>query len=369
MKHQKNKRLGIYRLTSASVVAVSLLASFGWLADVNAATTPFQQSFVRLDNMNALTATSGRVCFKPSTANQASTVASVAVTFPTTSSGTDFTVNTTAANWTVTTTGLDSGQTALPNVATASSVSGKTVTFPLSTAAVLSASNLYCFNFGGTNTLTNSSAGAPISTATLPSIVTQASGPTPIDTSYYSESIITNDQVVIQNAVVPPSFQFTLSGNTDAFTGNLVPNTVVATSGKTITIVTNAASGWIVWAQDLAANAKAGLGSLASATANYKIGGTSALGAASHTLTSEDYGMGVTVVTNGSASAAAASSYDGTSSKAGSLDPGAYYPIATASNPTNTDVIQMQELARSSATTPAASDYTDTISFVGAGKF
>lgn len=355
-------KLSNQRLLAVGLLSILLISSLSFVAHASA--VPFTQAFLRLDRLAATTATGGRVCFKPSTTNAASTVASVKVVFPTTG-GTDYVVNATATNWTVTTTGLDAGQTALPTVATANNVTGKAVTFPLGTPQVLSSANLYCFNFSPTNTLTTSSAAA--SETTQGTIATQTSAPATIDQTTYSEYIITSDQITISNATVPPSFQFTLSGNTDAFTTNLVPGSVVSTTGRTISIITNAASGWIVWAQDL--NSKAGNGALSSTVANYKIGGTTAPGAASHTLTTEDYGMGVTVTTNGSASATVSTAYDGAGSKAGTLSPNAYLPIASANNPTNGDTIQMQELARSSATTPAASDYSDTLTFVGAGKF
>lgn len=362
MKHLR-VRLTSHQLVAAVFIVASLVGSVGFLGHAHAAVAPFQQAFVRYDRLAATTVTGGRVCLKPSVANAGSTVASIKVTFPTTG-GTDYVVSTTVANWATTTTNLDTGQTAMPAITNASiTVSGKSVTFPLTSAQALASTNLYCFNFGAG--LTTSSAGA--AETTQGTVATQTAVPATIDQTIYSESIISNDQITISNATVPPSFQFTLSGNTDAFTANLVPGNVVTTTGRTITIVTNAATGWIVWAQDL--NSKAGNGALSSTVANYKIGGTTAPGAASHTLVAEDYGMGVQVTANGSGSAAANAAYDGSASKAGTLSPGIYFPIASANNPTNTDTIQMQELARSSATTPAASDYSDTITFVGAGKF
>jgi hypothetical protein len=360
----KQHRLSSQQLIAISLIAASLISSVSFIGRAGA--IPFTQAFLRLDRLAATTATGGRVCLKPSSANAASVVASIKVTFPTTS-GTDYVVNATAANWTVTTTGLDAGQTAMPTIGTANNVTAKSVTFPLGTPQALSASNLYCFNFSPTNTLTTSSAVA--TETTQGNILTQTAAPLAIDQTTYSEYIISSDQITISNATVPPSFQFLLSGNTDAFTANLVPGNVVTTTGRTIQIITNAATGWIVWAQDLATNSKAGNGALSSTVANYKIGGSTAPGVASHTLTAEDYGMGVTVTANNSGSAAASTAYDGSASKVGTLSPGAYLPIASANNPTNNDTIQMQELARSSATTPAASDYSDTLTFVGAGKF
>jgi hypothetical protein len=334
------------------------------------AAAPFTKAFIRLDNEDATVNTGGRVCFQPSS-NPANTI-NVVVTFPTTS-GTDYVVNATAANWTLNTTGLDTGQTALPALpATVSSVAGKAITITLTSSQALATTNLYCFNWAGSPTLTTSSAGA--SETTQGTIATNQAGPTLINQTTYSLSIITNDQVVV-SGIVPPSFQFVLSGNTDSFTANLTPATVVSTTGRTITLTTNAASGWIVWAED--ANGSSGKGALHSATASHYIAGVNgnAPGVASAALNTsqENYGLGVTINTNASGTVALNAAYDGTGSKAGTLSPSsgspAFYPIADATSPANGDIINVNERANSIATTPEASDYTDTITFVGAGEF
>jgi hypothetical protein len=328
----------------------------------HAKAAPFDQAFVRLDTLKAATATGGRICAQPTTA---ATEASVQVTFPTTG-GTDYTVNATASNWTVDTTNLDTDQTAWPGIGTATAVSGKTVTFPSSDLTV---GTLYCFNFGATSTLTTSSAGA--AETSYGSITTRTTAPATIDTTQYSLSIITDDAVVI-SGVVPPSFSFVLSGNTDAFTTDLNTSSVVSTSGRTVTITTNAQSGWIVWVKDL--NSSSGKGALQSATAsNYKIAGSSSAGASSHTLStgSEDYGLGATISSDASGGGTVSldAAYDGTGSKAGTLDPTRFRPIASSSGTANGDVINIVGRATIAGQTPAASDYTDTMTVIGAGLF
>jgi hypothetical protein len=339
------------------LVGCSSLAMVG-----HAKAAPFTQAFVRLDRLNATTATGGRVCVKPATT---ATEASVQVTFPTTA-GTDYIVNAAFANWTVTTTGLDTGQTVWPGIGTATAVATKTVTFP---SGDLTVGTLYCFNFAAVNTLTTSSAAA--AETTQGNILTRTVAPANIDQTTYSESIITSDQVVI-SAIVPPSFAFVLSGNTDAFTTNLSTASVVSTSGRTVTLTTNAASGWIVWVKDL--NTLAGHGALNSATAgNYKIDGTSAPGAASHTLTvgAEDYGLATTITTDAALGGVVSldAAYDGTGAKAGTLDPTQFRPIATSNGTANGDVINLTERSTIAGMTPAANDYTDTMTVIGAGVF
>ena len=358
-RHNRIKPVPLF--VAAAMLAIGF-SSLGYLGQTSA--TPFTKAFLRLDRLQATTATSGRVCASPKTA---ATEASVLVTFPTTS-GTDYVVNATAANWTVNTTNLDSGQTAWPTIGTASNVTGKAVTFPMGTPSALAVGTLYCFNFSGTSTLTTSSAAA--SETSQGNIATQTSTPTVVDQTTYSESIISNDQVVV-SAVVPPSFSFVLSGNTDSFTTNLSTTSTVSTSGRTVSIITNAPSGWVVWVKDL--NSKAGNGALQSVTAgNYKVAGSTVPGTASHTLASgaEDYGLATTLNTHSGAGVLSIDpAYDGTTAKAGTLDPTQFRPIAYSTGTANGDIINLNERATIAGSTPAASDYTDTMSVIGAGAF
>ncbi len=146
----------------------------------------------------------------------------------------------------------------------------------------------------------------------------------------------------------------------------------MSTSGRTVTITTNAPSGWIVWVKGL--NNTAGRGALQSATAgNYKIAGTAAAGTAARTMTTgtEDYGLGATLntdATNGGAVSIAAA-YDGTANKIGTIDAAAFRPIASANGTANGDIINLYGRATIAGQTPAANDYTDTMTIIGAGQF
>ncbi|MEO8105068.1 MAG: hypothetical protein ABI602_01895 [Candidatus Saccharibacteria bacterium] len=355
-----NQMIKIKPLPLLLAVALVLLGSSSLLLLGHAGAVP-TQAIVRFDTLKATTATGGRVCYKPLAVG---TETSVKVTFPTTAA-TDYVVNATATNWTTTVTNLDAGQTAWPGIGTASLVAGKAVTFPSSDLTV---GTLYCFNFAAASTLTTSSAGA--SETTQGTVITQAAGPTTIDTSTYSESIISNDQVVV-SAIVPPSFVFVLSGNTDAFASNLSTASVIATAGRTVTVTTNAASGWIVWAKDL--NSKSGSGALQSATAgNYQIGGV-APGSASRvpSVGTEDYGLDVAVTDAALGGTAVVDSfYDGAvGTKIGTPDPTRFRPIASANGTANGDIVTVKERATIAGQTPAANDYTDTLTLVGAGIF
>jgi hypothetical protein len=245
------------QLTLATLVAVIAQAALPIFSNFAYATPPqFTQAFLRLDRLKAVTPTGGTICATPVSA---ATEAAVEVTFPT-QTGTDFVISTTTANWTVTTTNLPkvgtTTATAWPGIGTASTVTGHTVKFP---SGDLTAGTLYCFNFSGTNTLVNGAAG----NSQTGIIHTLTAGAAVIDETNYAVGIIADDQIVV-SAVVPPTFVFALSGNTDTFPSNLDPTVLKSTAGRTVTITTNAKGGWITWVKDSAQG-------LYSATANYTI--------------------------------------------------------------------------------------------------
>src|SRR5690606_24178239 len=148
----------------------------------------------------------------------------------------------------------------------ASLVVGQTVTFP--SGDLTSTSNLYCFNFASTSTLTT-----PASTGNnlMGTVTTRTGAPATIDSSQFALSIIADDQITI-NAAVGATFTMALDGNTDTFGGNLDSSVVNSTSGRTVTITTNAAGGYFVWAQGTNDSASSpGKGALESATASHTI--------------------------------------------------------------------------------------------------
>jgi hypothetical protein len=315
--------------------------------------TGFTQAYLRLDRMKASTATGGMVCAKPAST---ATEADVQVVFPT-----GFTVNTTASNWTVTTTNITSGATAWPSIATATAVSSQTVTFP---SGDLTVGTLYCFNFASSSTLTTGTAGD----SKTGTITTRTSGPAAIDTTTYAVSVITNDQIVV-SAVVPPIFTFALSGNTDSFTSNL-STTTASTTGVTTTVGTNAQGGWIQWVK----SANAALSS-ASTGATIATAGT-VDNAPTDLASTTGYVLDVDVTTDsstGSGTVTQASNfgaeYNGTNTTSGGTLSTTFQPIAASDGTTDGDVLTLIERAKVSAIQAAAGDYTDTLTVVGAGRF
>lgn len=327
---------------------IVLVAPFIFTNSAEAAS--LQQAMVRLDRLAASTATGGTVCAK--TAVTDVTESNVVVTFPA-----GFTLNETAANWTVTTTNLPSGATAWTGITTASSAvnATKVVTFGSSD---LTANTLYCFNFNGTSTLTTSTAGND-KTGTI------ASGG---NSSGYALSIISNDQIVV-TAIVPATFTFSLGANTDTFASNL-STTAQLSNGVTATIATNAVSGWVAWVKS--ANA-----ALNSASTGATIATIGSIDDTVTALTSSNYGylLDVTFTDHGTGTGVVSQDpgygdeYDGNSSDSGGTLSTTFQPVANANGTTAGDTITLKALARITTVQAAATDYTDTLTVVAAGRF
>lgn len=370
----KSRKLKLIFATTTAILLETMAPSFIQIAQ--AASAPqFTETFVRLDRHKALTQTGTTVCAKPTAASTAGVETNVKITFPTLfGAGTDFIVNATTANWTVDTTNLPSepgsnpavGATAWPGIGTATAVSGHTVTFP---SADLTAGTLYCFHIAGTNTFTTSTAavGSAIVGATL---YTQDAVPTIINQTNWSTSVITDDQIVV-TAIVPPSFSLTLDGNTDAFQTNLDPASIISTSGRTVSIVTNAVGGWIAWVKDSQQG-------LFSATANYKIPTKGTINATPQALTAgtEGYGLvtSITTANVGGCTTVVDPEYNGTATNVGAFS-ASFQPIGSCTRQTaapgtsDGDVLSLVERATIRGGTPAGSDYSDILTIVGAGNF
>lgn len=340
---RKNRLTGLLTLL---VFVFSLVAPMVLVNKAEAAS--LQQAMIRFDRMKAATATTGTVCMKTAVTNV--TEANVVVTFPT-----GFTVNA-ASNWTVSTAAdIVFGSASWSGIDTATNVTGQVVTFPSSD---LTANTLYCFNWTNSAALTTSSAGND-KTGTI------ASGG---NSSSYATSIISSpdDQINI-TATVPSTFTFSLSGNSDTFASNL-STTAQLSNGVTATIATNAASGWVAWVK----SANAALSSVSGTipTIDTVDNTVSSLTAANYgyllDVTFTDSGTGTGTVTQ---AANYGQEYDGNSSNTGGTLSTSFQPIAASSGTTDNDTVILKALARISAVQAAASDYTDTLTVVAAGRF
>jgi hypothetical protein len=303
-------------------------------------------SYIRLNRLKAGQTTSFRLVFKAASTQ----TANVAINFngadATTWTGSSGAVNATQTVTTATC-ASETGFSALPGAITAA---GASSTVTISSVGATSVGTTYCADLTSASAVTNATAG-----------------------EYHPTITIGTDVVT---ATVPPTFNFVFNNTTtDAF-GNL-STSVTSTTGKTITLTTNASSGWIVWAKNLNGSSGASTkGALLSATASgYTVPTTNAnaLGSASHTISgsTEDYGLAVTLNTDaaGGGTVAIDGAYDGTASKIGVLDPTNFRRIASSGGTANGDIINVLERAQVIGGTPAANDYTDTITFIGAGNF
>lgn len=336
-------------------VLVAFLASLTNFVDIAANATGFQQMYLRLDRLKTSTTTGGTICAQPATTG---TEAKVIIAFPT-----GFAVNSTAANWTTTTTNLPAGSTAWTGIGTASNVTGQVVTFP---SGDLTVGTLYCFNFVGTSTLTTPAAAA---NSLKGNLVTQTSASVDMDQTFYGLSIITNDQIIV-TATVPPIFIFTLDSNADTFPADLDPTIVNSTSGRLVTITTNSKGGWITWAKDSQQG-------LYSPTTNYKINTSGIVDATPSTVVAGTEGYVLdTNITLDAASGCTVNidpEYNGAGVNQGGTFSANYQPIAscTGASPAtaNGDQISLIERATISGATPAGPDYADIITVVAAGNF
>ncbi len=356
---QRVRRTKRIRIVGAIILLLAVVADFVPIQ----AQAGFIQAYLRLDRMKINTASGGLVCARASLAGP--TEAKVIVTFPST-----YTLNTTAANWVMTTTNLPSGATAWPGVVsgttTASAVDNtlKTATFPSNDLP--NNTTLYCFNFAAASTLTTAAAAANSQQA---SIQTQTSANAVIDLTQIALANATDDTILV-TAVVPPSFIFTMSGYADPFASNLDPLAVVNTSGIMVDVVTNAKGGWIAWARSQYAG-------LYSATAGYTIPTVGTINGAVSNLTAgnEGYVMDVDLTADAASGCTVNidNEYDGSTATEGGTLSTSYQPLAecTGTSPAtaNHDQFTLTERAAISGATPASSDYTDNITVVGAGNF
>jgi hypothetical protein len=346
---QKCNHMGNHDRRMRFVVLFFCVLVFPFFFSRTAEAAGLQQVWLRLDRLAASATTGGTVCAKTAVANV--TESNVVVTFP---SG--FTVNGTASNWTTSTTDLPSGATAWLGIGTATNVTSQAVTFPSSD---LNTNTLYCFNFTGTSTLTNHATPANSYTGTV------ASGG---NSSTFALSIISNDAIVV-TATVPSTFTFSLSANADTFASPL-STTAQLSNGVTATIITNASSGWVTWVKSLNA-------ALNSASTGATIATTGMVNDTVDALTSSTYGylLDVTFTDSGngtgtvSQGAGYGQEYDGNSSNSGGTLSTSFQPVASSSGTTDGDTVVLKELARVTAYQPAASDYTDTLTVVAAGRF
>jgi len=343
------RRKIIQKISVFNVLVLVLVILIPFITNQKVQAASLQQAYVRFDRLKASTAITGLVCAKTAVVDV--TESNVVVTFPT-----GFSLGL-AATFTVNTSNLPSGATAWAGIGTATDVTNQVVTFPSSN---LTADTLYCFNWINTAAVTTGTAGND-KTGTI------ASGG---NSSTYATSIVSSpdDQIAI-TASVPATFTFYLSGNTDTFAGNL-STTAQLSNGVTATVATNASSGWVTWVKSANAALNSGSTGATIATIGTVDNTVTALTGGNYgyllDVTFTDSGTGTGTVTQ---SANYGQEYDGNSSNTGGTLSTSFQPIAASNGTTDGDTMTLKALARISAVQAAATDYTDTLTVVAAGRF
>lgn len=341
--HSSKRLYGLLALSSIALLIMFIVSATSSAAELT-------RTFVRFDRMRTSTATTGTVCAQPTTV---ATEASVQVTFPT-----GYTVSGVVGNWTVNTTNLawPTGGTAWPGIGTASAVAGQVVTFP---STDLTVGTLYCFNWANTAALSISAAATANNSGT---VTTRTSVPATIDSSNFSTASIADDQIIV-SATVPQTFSFALSANTDSLGSLSTGSVATSPTPRTATVNTNAKNGWLVWARDSNTG-------LSSASAPYTLASTTPGSNSTLSAGTEGYNFGATSSqAGGTGTITVATPFVGIAAgQGGGLDT-TLRTIASSTGTANTAVLTLRNNAAISASTPAAADYTDTITVVGAGLF
>lgn len=265
--------------------------------------------------------------------------------------------STTASNYTVSTTGLPAGVTAMPGISTATSVSGNTIVFPIT---ALANSTTYGFFITGSGLILNPTA----SNTQIHTLFTTDGTPTTNDTKDVAVPTITADTISV-TATVPPTFSVSL-GSTTAALGTLSAGSISSGAGNTVTISTNAGSGWNAYVRSTNAG-------LTSANVSYTVSTAGSIDAAPSTLSAgtEGYVLDADLTTDagGGGTVSIAGEYNGTTTSQGGTLSTTFQVFASSTGPANGDVVTLVPRVAISNLTKAAADYADTLTVVAAGVF
>jgi len=346
-----------YRRLSAFLVIALLFSYLLPLTEVpQVSAAQAGATYMRLDRMKAAT-DPGNILVVFTTSSETQTETNISITLDSEYvSDTNFT--STAGNITTTETGIPGTSTGIGITGdVAASVTGNTIEFTLD--ATLAASTEYAFIITAGIDLNPAA-----STTIIHTVFTETAGDSVIDTIDVAVPVIADDQIAV-TATVPPSFTFVFGGNSDSL-GTLSSSSVSSGSGNSVTITTNAANGWYAWG--LSANA-----SLDSAVQSHSISTAGSIDASPSTLSSgtEGYVLDVDLTSDAASGGTVtiAAEYNGTDTSSGGTLSTSFQQLASANGTANGDVITLIPRAAISGQTPAASDYADTLTVVGAGIF
>lgn len=313
----------------------------------NLAEASVTESFVRFDRLSAGAAISGTACMKSTLTTQTNVV----LVFPL-----GWTISGTAANWTTSTTNLPTDPvgggpaTAWPGIGTATSVNGLSVVFP---GTALTAGTFYCFNFAGASSTMTSGNGQN------GQFETEGGSPYTDSVNWAVSVVAANAEQITVTASVSATMTFSLSANSQALGTLSTSTTANGSPTVTQTVSTNARNGWISWVK----SANAGLHS---AAANTTIASPGTYATSPQTLSSTGGYLLKAAIGTGTPTIAAAYSTVG-ADDGGHLD--TTFDQLSSDTVPSSDTVSLITRARAGSTTPAASDYTDTLTVVAAGSF
>jgi len=342
----KNPKTLLSILLQLSILILSVSYSLMYPQPVNATLTT---AYVRFDRQSAAAALGGVVCMQSTQTSASDT--KVIVTFPSTFSiagaNTAWTVDTTAAN-------LPSGAVAWPGITGPELVDTSTNSAIFHTTQLNNASDLFCFHFTGATSTVGTTG-----TNLTGTVQTQTTTGTAVETMSYATSITSgaNSEQIGVTASVSASFSFALSGGA---TGQALPLGVLNSGSVTTapylvqaTISTNAHNGFLAWVKGATVG-------LHSTTAGADI---SAVSGGPIDLSSNTgwglYGTGASIST----------AFVGGASSVGQVDNAEFYQFANATGYQSGTNFYIGARAKPTTSTPAATDYTQTVTVVASGSF
>jgi hypothetical protein len=348
LSNLKDPKILLSLLLQLSIVLLSVAAPLLYPQQASATVT---EGFVRFDRLATGATISGTACLKSTLTTQTKTE----IVFPQ-----GWTVSGTAGNWTVSTTGITTQEKdpvgggaaeVWPGINTATSVVGLTVIFP---TTAFTAGHFYCFYFTGASSTVGSAGNDKTG-----ELKTQGGAPYTDDMVFATSVVAAAGEQIVVSASVSATMSFSLTANSIAL-GSLTTGTT-AQGVPTITesVSTNARNGWTTWVKS-ANGALSGTGGSISSPGSYD--GTV------ETLTTA--GGYVLAAAAGSGSPTVYAEWlDGASTDKGGHLSTTFSQVATKTTPGASDTVVYTARARAAATTPAATDYTDTLTITAAGSF
>ncbi len=260
----------------------------------------------------------------------------------------NFTGGTVNATQTISSTGCTTyfpSATLLPG---ALSASGSGTTVSISSITALSATTEYCTILTSNTAVTNPGSGGVYSALITVGADSQTAAFDVLSSGANAYSI---------TGTVSPSFTMSLSGSSDTI-ATLSAVALTVSTGITVTVNTNAASGWNLYAMDT----NAGLHSNSASHTIPSVAGGSNQTMNGGTIGTEAYALGV------SANATTNYAYNA-GTTGGALSSTAFNRIATSATPAANVTQVLHELVDIAGTTQPGVDYTDTITVIGSGQF